>query len=278
KITLFGEDHPALQVVAVASQAALFFRRGAAQLVHQVFEKFILGFAQRNDAAGLGVILYREKEGTTIARAQDAGQGRHAAVGAGQRAGLGDDAACELSFGESGAHRAGIDPSQPHHRVGFEAILIEPVDHRAQHHHGVARGHPVHVQPRPRGDLDLVRRKPRLFDQEVLHVLRAADVADQHVGHRIYAVRVLILSYAQQRVGFDRDQKAAARLAVEIFIFDRIAERYAAVAFEDARRNVGLRIVVAVEVAYYDQTSVDAPHAELAQRLSGALRVSDRER
>src|SRR5262245_44945571 len=54
-IALFGEDHPALQVVAVARQAALFFRRGAAQLFHQVFEKFILGFAQRNDAAGLGV-------------------------------------------------------------------------------------------------------------------------------------------------------------------------------------------------------------------------------
>src|SRR5262249_43817794 len=250
-ITLFGENHPALQVVAVARQAALFFRRGAAQLVHQVFEKFILGLAQRNDAAGLGVIVYREEGGPPIAAAYNAGQGRHAAVGAGQRAGLGDDAAGELTIGESGAHRAGIDPSQPHHRVGFEAVLIEPVDHRAQHHHGVTRRHPVHVQPRPRGDLDLVRRKPPLFDHEVLHGLRAADVAYQHVGHRIHAVRVLILRYAQQRVGFDRDQKAAARLAVVIFIFDRVTERYAVFAFEDARRDLGLRIVVAVEIAYY---------------------------
>ena len=84
-ITLFGEDHSALQAVAVARQASLFFRRGAAELFHQIFEKFILDLTQRNDAAILGVVVDREEEGAAIARAHDAGQGRHAAVGAGQR-------------------------------------------------------------------------------------------------------------------------------------------------------------------------------------------------
>ena len=41
---------------------------------------------------------------------------------------------------------------------------------------------------------------------------------------------------------------------------------------------VGPRIIVAIEIAYYDQTPVDAPHAEFAQRLAGALRVGNRER
>src|SRR5262245_33012406 len=94
-------------------------------------------------------------------------------------------------------------------------------------------------------------------------------------SHRIYAVRVLVLRDSQQGVGFDRDQQSAAGLAVCVFIFYRFAEPNARVAFEDARRSAGLRIIITIKITDDDQAAINAPDAEFAQSFASPFRVQN---